>query len=65
MGSQLAITEDDARAIQREIATVAGAAAVIRGAGQVVAGNLNWSTIVQGVTVGYLDVREWTVTGRP
>jgi putative ABC transport system permease protein len=65
MGSQLTITEDDARAIQREIATVAGAAAVIRGAGQVVAGNLNWSTIVQGVTVGYLDVREWTVTGRP
>jgi putative ABC transport system permease protein len=41
MGSQLTITEDDAWAIQREIATVAGAAAVIRGAGQVV-GGLTW-----------------------
>jgi putative ABC transport system permease protein len=65
MGTQLTITEDDARAIQRDISSVAAAAATVRGAGQVVAGNLNWSTIVQGVTPEFLEVREWPVVGRP
>ena len=65
MGTQLTITEDDARAIQRDIPSVAAAAATVRGAGQVVSGNLNWSTIVQGVTPEFLDVREWPVIGRP
>jgi putative ABC transport system permease protein len=65
LGTQHTITEDDARAIQREIPGAEASAATVRGAGQVVAGNLNWSTIVQGITVGYLEVREWPVVGRP
>ena len=27
--------------------------------GQVIAGNLNWSTIIQGVGVDYLEIRQW------
>jgi putative ABC transport system permease protein len=64
-GTRPTITEDDAAAIQREIPTVQAVAASVRGSGQVVFGNLNWSTIIYGVTPEYLDVREWEIaTGR-
>jgi putative ABC transport system permease protein len=40
-------------------------AASVRGSGQVVFGNLNWSTLIYGVTPEYLEVREWEIaTGR-
>jgi putative ABC transport system permease protein len=60
-GSQLTITEDDAWAIQREVRTVAGAAPTSRGGAQIVYGNLNWATNVQGVTGEFFTVREWDV----
>jgi putative ABC transport system permease protein len=65
LGTQFTVTEDDAVAIQHEIPAVQAAAPTIRGAGQVVYGNVNWSTIVQGITPEFLVVREWPVTGRP
>jgi putative ABC transport system permease protein len=34
----------------------------MRGTAQVVFGNQNWSTIIQGVTPEYLEVREWDVS---
>ncbi len=58
-GTQLSITEDDAAAVAREILSVLVAAPVMRGAGQVVYGNQNWSTTVQGVTPDYEVAREW------
>jgi len=58
-GTQLSITEDDAAAVAREIPSVLVAAPVIRGAGQIVYGNQNWSTTVQGVTPDYEVAREW------
>ena len=65
-GTQLTITEEDAWAIQREIPTVQAAAPSMRGTGQVVYGNLNWSTVVQGVTPEYFEVRDWAlVAGKP
>ncbi len=60
-GSQLTITEDDAQAIAREIDTVEASAPSNRGTAQVVYGNLNWSTVIQGITPEYLDAREWPV----
>ncbi len=64
-GTQLTITEDDAWAIQREIPQVEVAAPSMRGTGQVVYGNLNWSTIVMGTTPEYFPAREWdAVTGK-
>jgi len=64
-GSQLTITEEDAWAIQREIPLVEAAAPSMRGGGQVVYGNLNWSTQVQGVTPEYFVARDWgVVAGR-
>jgi len=65
-GSQLTLTEDDALAAQRELESVQVAASSVRATEQVVYGNLNWSTVVQGVTVDYLEVRDWPlVAGRP
>jgi putative ABC transport system permease protein len=65
LGSQQTLTEEDARALALEVPTVDVAAPSVRGSAQTVFGNLNWSTIIQGVTPDYLDAREWPVaTGR-
>jgi len=65
-GTRPTITEDDAAAIQKEISSVQVAAPSVRGTGQVVSGNLNWSTLVYGVTPEYLVAREWQIQeGRP
>jgi len=65
-GTLPTITEDDAWAIQKEIETVQVVAPSARGSGQVVFGNLNWSTVIYGVTPEYLEAREWGISqGRP
>jgi putative ABC transport system permease protein len=65
-GSQLTITEEDAAAIAREVPAVQVAAPSSRGNAQVVYGNLNWSTGIQGVTSDYFEARDWPVeVGRP
>jgi putative ABC transport system permease protein len=65
-GSQLTITEDDAAAIAREVEAVQVAAPSSRGVAQVVYGNLNWSTQIQGITADYFEARDWPVeAGRP
>ena len=60
-GSQPTITEDDGYAIGREIEEIQAAAPTLRGTGQVVAGNANWSTTFYGITPDYLEVREWAI----
>jgi putative ABC transport system permease protein len=65
-GSRLAITEDDAVALQREIPAVQAAAPTSRGTMQVVHGSLNWATPVMGVTPEWFEARDWgIVDGRP
>jgi putative ABC transport system permease protein len=64
-GTQLTISEDDAAAIAREIPAVLASAPSMRGSGQIVYGNQNWSTTVHGVTPEYEIAREWpTVDGK-
>jgi putative ABC transport system permease protein len=64
-GSRPTLTEDDAYAIQREIPAIQAAAPILRGTGQVVAGNNNWSTAFNGVTIEYFEARNWVIaTGR-
>ena len=60
-GSRNTLTENDAGAIQADIGNVVAAAPAMRGTGQVVNGNLNWSTVIYGVTQDYLAAREWKV----
>jgi putative ABC transport system permease protein len=60
-GSRNTLTEDDSYAIQREIPDVQASAPQLRGTGQVVAGNNNWSTVFYGVTPEYFDARNWVI----
>jgi putative ABC transport system permease protein len=65
-GSQPTISEDDAYALQREIASIQAAAPQLRGGGQVVFGNSNWSTSILGISPEYFTARNWSTTsGRP
>ena len=64
-GSSVTLTEDDAWTIQRDVQGVVAAAPTMRGSGQLVWGNLNWSTMIVGVTPEYFDARDWpTTSGR-
>jgi putative ABC transport system permease protein len=60
-GTAQTLTEEDAQAIAREVEGVVVAAPSLRGAGQVVAGNANWSTQFFGTTNDYLVARDWPV----
>ena len=64
-GAAQGLTEDDAWAMMREISSVQAAAPSQRGSGQMIAGNNNWSTSIQGVTPEYFEARDWPiVSGR-
>jgi putative ABC transport system permease protein len=60
-GSMTTLTEEDALAIARECSAVQYISPGSFSGGQVVAGNLNWSTSIQGVSNDYLEIRQWSV----
>jgi len=55
------LTEEDADAIKREASAVAYVSPNNRTAAQVIAGELNWSTSIQGVGVEWPNIRSWNV----
>ncbi len=61
MGQTQTLTPEDADAIIKECPAVAALSPGVRRNAQVVYGNQNWATTVQGVSPGYLDVRQWAV----
>jgi putative ABC transport system permease protein len=64
-GTRPTITSDDADAILREIPTVHAVAPAVRGGGQIVLGNTNWGTTIQGTTPAFEEARQWpAVAGR-
>ena len=58
-GSTMTLTEDDAKAIATEIPGVVAAGGSMRGVAQLVFGNQNWSTAVQGTSTDYILIRDW------
>ena len=60
-GSRRTLTEDDAIAIQNEVPTAKVSAPTVRGSGQIIFGNRNWSTVIRGVTPDYGQAREWEI----
>jgi putative ABC transport system permease protein len=60
-GSAASLTDDDAEAIRGEIPEVQYVSATIRGGGQVVYAENNWSTSWQGVTSDYFPVNDWAM----
>lgn len=66
MGSRHTLTEADAAAIRQEVPVVEVAAASVRGTAQIVHGNRNWNTGVNGTEPDYFIAREWPMaSGRP
>ncbi len=61
MGSITTLTPDDAIAIKRECPAVDAVAPTVRTVAQLVAGNQNWSSQVQGTTGDYVLIRQWPV----
>jgi len=65
-GSVQTLTEDDAKAIALECPAVAATSPTVRGTRQVVFGNSNWSTVIQGTAPEFLEIRDLAlVSGRP
>src|ERR1043166_4652113 len=60
-GGRQTLVANDAKAIMEEIPVVAGASPVVRQVQQVIAGDQNWSTPVQGVAPEFQQIREWQV----
>ena len=60
-GFAMTLTMDDASAITEECPGVAAAAPLVRGGAQVVYGNSNWATSIQGTTPEYLQIRDLPV----
>ncbi|MFZ0887183.1 MAG: ABC transporter permease, partial [Candidatus Binataceae bacterium] len=60
-GSTSTLTVADAEAIQKEVHTVAAVSYIDRQVTQVVYGNQNWSTGINGTTPAYLTIRDWPV----
>jgi putative ABC transport system permease protein len=58
-GSVQTLTLDDAKAILEQVPTVGRLTPVVRGRAQVVAGNINWNTSVEGGSEEYILVRNW------
>ena len=61
-GTRPSITQEDAVAIAREVGSIHAAAPSVRGRDQVIWGNTNWSTAIQGTTPDYEEARQWPVT---
>ncbi|HEY9285885.1 MAG TPA: ABC transporter permease [Pyrinomonadaceae bacterium] len=58
-----ALKVEDLEAIRREVPSVAMVSPQVNARAQMVAGNLNWSAQVQGVSEQYPEIRKWGMGG--
>jgi putative ABC transport system permease protein len=61
IGSVQTLTLEDAWAIRDQVPAVGRLTPVVRGRAQVVAGNINWNTSVEGGSEEYVVVRNWPI----
>ncbi len=61
IGSVQTLTLEDVAAIRDQVATVGKLSPVARGRAQVVAGNQNWNTSIEGGNEDYLAIRNWPI----
>ncbi len=57
------LTVEDLDAIKREVPSVSMVTPAINARSQLVAGNMNWNTSIQGVSEQYPNIRNWTIQG--
>jgi len=61
IGSVQTLTLEDAAAIRDQVPTVGKLSPVARGRAQLVAGNQNWNTSIEGGNEDYLAIRNWPI----
>ena len=60
-GTKTNLTEDDAIEILRQCSAVSLVSPGTRAWGQIIAGNMNWATMIEGTGSDYLEIRKWGV----
>jgi len=55
------LTVEDLDAVEREVPSVSMVTPAVNARSQLVAGNMNWNTSVQGVSEQYPEIRKWAV----
>jgi putative ABC transport system permease protein len=60
-GASNSLTEEDVDAIERDCPSVAAASPVVRSSAQIVFGDQNWFTQVQGTNEKFSQIRDWQV----
>ncbi|HEY6998221.1 MAG TPA: ABC transporter permease [Candidatus Binatia bacterium] len=60
-GGRQSLVPADARAIMGEIPVVSGASPVVRQFQQVIVGDQNWGTQIQGIAPEFQQIREWQI----
>ncbi|MEK6602765.1 MAG: ABC transporter permease [Candidatus Binatota bacterium] len=60
-GGRQSLVDSDAKAIMAEVPLVSLASPVVRQVQQVIGGEQNWSTVVQGVAPEFQQIRDWRV----
>jgi len=58
-GTAASLTAEDVAAIEREVPTVAAATPVVRSSAQLIYGNQNWGTQIQGTNEKFPQIRRW------
>ncbi len=58
-GTAASLTAEDVAAIAREVPTVAAATPVVRSSAQLIFGNQNWGTQIQGTNEKFCQIRRW------
>ncbi len=61
VGGVRTLIDTDARAVMEEVPAVAFASPSLRSTQQVIAGNQNWATLIQGVSPEFQHIRDWQV----
>jgi putative ABC transport system permease protein len=56
------LTVDDLEAIKREVPSVSMVTPSVNTRAQLIAGNMNWNTSLQGVSEQYPDIRKWPIS---
>lgn len=60
-GSGTTLTEEDGQAIREQCPAVAYISPLLRQGAQVVYGNVNWGTVIQGGSPDYFAIRDWRI----
>ncbi len=58
---QSTMTPEDADALKADCPSISYVSPTVRSAGQIIAGELNWGTSIQGVSTDYPLIRSWNV----